>query len=199
MRANAELRATLWPVTTDVIVLNGGSSSGKSSIAQRLQDLLDRPWITLAVDDLIAHLAQSMIGAAPAPPGRAPLLTFGAGGAVLVEPGWEPVEAAWYQGVAAMARAGLPVIIDEVLLAGGAGQRKLAARLDGLEVLWVGVTCDPAVAAARELCRGDRMAGMAASQAAAVHEGVRYDVVVDTTARPAEDCAREVLSRVRQG
>ncbi|MBO0746467.1 MAG: hypothetical protein J2P43_15725, partial [Candidatus Dormibacteraeota bacterium] len=34
MRANAELRATLWPVTTDVIVLNGGSSSGKSSIAQ---------------------------------------------------------------------------------------------------------------------------------------------------------------------
>jgi chloramphenicol 3-O-phosphotransferase len=31
---------------TEVIVLNGGSGSGKSSIARRLQDLLDRPWIT---------------------------------------------------------------------------------------------------------------------------------------------------------
>lgn len=186
-------------MATDLIVLNGGSSSGKSSIAHHLQDLLDQPWVTLAIDDLIAHLAPSLVGDAPARPGRAPLLRFGAGGAVLVDPAWEPVEAAWYRGVAAMAGAGLHVIIDEVLLGGGTGQRKLAARLDGLEVLWVGVTCDPAVAAAREVSRGDRVAGMAVSQAAAVHEGVRYDLVVDTTERPAQDCALEVLSRVRQG
>ena len=28
---------------TEVIVLNGGSGSGKTSLARRLQDLLDRP------------------------------------------------------------------------------------------------------------------------------------------------------------
>jgi chloramphenicol 3-O-phosphotransferase len=46
-------------MATDVIVLNGGSSSGKSSIARRLQDLLDQPWITLGVDDLLDASAPS--------------------------------------------------------------------------------------------------------------------------------------------
>jgi chloramphenicol 3-O phosphotransferase len=46
-------------MATDVIVLNGGSSSGKSSIARRRQDLLDQPWITLGVDDLLDASAPS--------------------------------------------------------------------------------------------------------------------------------------------
>jgi chloramphenicol 3-O phosphotransferase len=33
---------------------------------------------------------------------------------------------------------------------------------------------------------------MAASQAELVHEGVRYDVQVDTTSSTAMDCAREI-------
>lgn len=185
-------------MATDVIVLNGGSSSGKSTIARCLQELLDRPWLRLGIDDLIDALAPSLVGAGQARPGRAPLVRYGDGGEVLLDPAWDPVETAWYRGVAAMAGGGLHVIVDEVLLGGGAGQRKLAARLTGLEVLWVGVRCDPAVAAAREAARADRLGGMAVAQAAAAHAGVRYDLVVDTTARPAEECAREVLRRVRQ-
>ncbi len=185
-------------MTTDVIVLNGGSSSGKSSIGRRLRELLDQPWALLGVDDLIDALAPSLVGAAPPPPGRAPLVRYSPEGEVLLDPAWEPLEAAWYRGVAAMARAGLRTIVDEVLLGGGAGQRRLAMLLDGLEVLWVGVKCDAAVAAAREASRVDRLGGMAAWQAVRVHEGVRYDLVVDTTARSVEDCALEVLSRVGQ-
>ena len=48
----------------------------------------------------------------------------------------------------------------------------------GLSVLWVGVKCDRDVARAREALRPDRVAGMAESQAALVHEGVVYDLVV---------------------
>jgi chloramphenicol 3-O phosphotransferase len=36
-------------VTTQVIVLNGGSSSGKATIARRLQEALPRPWIRMGV------------------------------------------------------------------------------------------------------------------------------------------------------
>jgi chloramphenicol 3-O phosphotransferase len=183
---------------TEVIVLNGGSGSGKSSIARRLQDLLDRPWVTLGVDDLIEALTPSLVGEAPARPDRPPLLRFGIDGAVVVDAAWRPVEAAWYDGVAAMAAGGLGVIVDEVLLEGAAGQRRLAAALEGLVVLWVGVHCDPAVAAARERARGDRIPGMAVSQALKVHEGVRYDVVVDSTAASIEECAQAVLACVRQ-
>lgn len=185
-------------MATDVIVLNGGSSSGKSSIARCLQELLDEPWAVLGIDDLIDALAPSLVGAAHERPGRTPLVRYGTQGEVHLDPAWEPVEAAWYRGVAAMARAGLHIVVDEILLSGGAGQHRLAAAFEGLEVLWVGVTCDGAVAAAREASRVDRLGGMAAAQAAAVHEGVRYDLVVDTTARSTEECALEVSRRVRQ-
>jgi chloramphenicol 3-O phosphotransferase len=183
---------------TEMIVLNGGSGSGKTSLARRLRDLLDRPWVTLGVDNLIDALAPSLVGDAPPRPGRAPLLWFGADGTVVVDAAWRPVESAWYEGVASMARAGLGVIVDEVLLDGRVGQQRLAAALDGLDVLWVGVHCDPTVAAAREQTRADRVAGMAASQALIVHEGVGYDVVVDSTSASIDECAQAVLRCVRK-
>jgi len=187
------------PAVTNVIVLNGGSSSGKSSLARSLQELLAEPWIALGVDDLLASLAPSLVGDAPARTGRPPLMVFGSDGAVHVDPAWRPVEAAWYLGVAAMASAGLGVVLDEVLLDGGTGQRRAADALAGLSVLWVGLRCDPSVAAAREKARTDpipRVAGMATSQAALVHHGVRYDVVVDTTAASSEECAQIVLTHL---
>lgn len=97
-----------------------------------------------------------------------------------------------------MAMAGLGVILDEALLAGGAGQQRSASFLAGLSVLWVGVRCDPAVAVAREQTRADRTAGMAALQARKVHDGVRCDVAVDTTAASSEECARAVPAHVGQ-
>jgi chloramphenicol 3-O phosphotransferase len=39
------------PVTTQVIVLNGGSSSGKSGIARCLQAVLPDPWLAFGVDE----------------------------------------------------------------------------------------------------------------------------------------------------
>ncbi len=41
---------------TQVIVLNGGSSSGKSSIARALQDVLPGPWLTFGTDVLAEAL-----------------------------------------------------------------------------------------------------------------------------------------------
>jgi len=46
-------------VGVDVIVLNGGSSAGKSSIARALQLLLPVPWLTFGEDVLGAALPQS--------------------------------------------------------------------------------------------------------------------------------------------
>ncbi len=185
-------------MATEVIVLNGASSSGKTSLARCLLELLEEPWITLGVDDLIGALAPSLVGEAPQNEGRPPLLAYGADGMVQLSPAWRDVEAAWYAGVVAMARAGLRVILDEVLLDGGTGQRRVAHYLDGLSLLWVGVHCDPAIAVQRERARSDRMDGMATSQASKVHDGVHYDVVVDTTAASSEHCARVVIEQICQ-
>jgi chloramphenicol 3-O phosphotransferase len=66
-----------------------------------------------------------------------------------------------------------------------------------LQVLWVGVRCDGAIAAGREIARGARVIGMATAQAELVHRGVVYDMQVDTTQTEALDCARVIAARVQ--
>ena len=56
--------------------------------------------------------------------------------------------------------------------------------------------CDPEVAAAREAARGDRTAGMAASQAELAHIGVSYDVEADTSRAGPMECARVIAAHV---
>jgi chloramphenicol 3-O-phosphotransferase len=60
------------------------------------------------------------------------------------------------QGVAAIARAGVGVIVDDVFLRGAAQQEHWRVALAGVNVLWVGVRCPPEVAAERERTRSDR-------------------------------------------
>ena len=80
----------------------------------------------------------------------------------------------------AIARDDVGVIIDEVFLGGRESQDRLRSALGGLRVVWVGVRCDLEVAVAREAARPERTQGMASSQAMIVHEGVQYDLQVDT-------------------
>src|ERR1700749_3373711 len=99
-------------------------------------------------------------------------------------------------GIPAMAQAGAHVILGEVFLGGAASQRRWQNALGPLPVLWVGVRCDREVAAAREIARGDRIIGMAASQANLVHEGMVYDLEVDTGQIEALECARIIATLV---
>lgn len=168
-----------------IILLNGGSSAGKSTLARALQALLPEPWLSLGVDDLIRAAPPSM---EDTPEG----LTIGPGGEITVGSEYRALERAWAVGVAAIARAGTGVIVDEVLVDGAHGQRRWQAALGDMAVLWVAVRCEAREAARREEARGDRMIGMAALQADSVHEGVRYDLKVDTTSSTSEACALRI-------
>ena len=173
-------------MTTRVIVLNGGSSSGKSGIVRCLQAVLPRPWLAMAIDTFVESLPAAMRDG----------IEVAADGDVRVGAEFRRLEAAWMAGVAATVRAGAPVIVDDVFLGGAASQRRWREALSGLEVRWVGVHCDAHVAEGRELARGDRTRGMATKQATLVHEGVTYDVEVDTTHTESLACAREIAARM---
>ena len=185
---SAEIDVTLSEMDVEVIVLNGGSSSGKSSIAACLQQQLEETWITLGVDDLIRALSHG-----PTDTTAGGSIHFASDGSIRVGEVFHQAEAAWYQGVAAIVHAGAPVIADEVFLDGGRSQARLAAALRGLTVVWVGVRCDPDVAETRGIQRGDRIRGQARDQALRVHQGVRYDLVVDTTRTASSQCAEMIL------
>jgi chloramphenicol 3-O phosphotransferase len=170
-------------------VLNGGSSSGKSGIARCLQAVMPDPWLAVGVDMLIQAMPPAMQASDAG-------IGFAADGGVSVGPEFRRLEDAWIQGVAAMARAGARVIVDDAFLGGAASQRRWQRALAGLDVLWVAVRCDSEVAAGRELARGDRVRGMAVSQVEIAHQGVVYDLEVDTTHTEAMACARTIAAHV---
>lgn len=178
-------------MTGSVIVLNGGSSSGKSRIARCLQSvLLPEVWLAFGIDGLVEALPAALHASDSG-------IEFGADGGVSVGERFRAAEAAWMAGIAAMVRAGARVIVDDVFLGGAASQGRWRDALVGLEVLWVGVRCERVVAEEREISRGDRARGMAALQADVVHVGVSYDLEVDTTYAESLACATLIAERVR--
>ncbi|MFJ6387162.1 chloramphenicol phosphotransferase CPT [Streptomyces sp. NPDC091972] len=179
-------------MTTQVIVLNGGSSSGKTALARALQTVLPEPWLAFGIDDFVDSMPPALQESDAG-------LEVTADGTVSVGADFTRLEAAWRAGLAATVRAGARVVVDDVFLGGPHSQERWRDALAGLDVLWVGVRCVAAVAAARESARGDRVHGMAEKQAELVHRGVVYDIEVDTTRTGSLDCARTIAAAVCTG
>ena len=104
-------------MTTQVIVLNGGSSSGKSGIARCLQAVLPVPWLAFGVDTLIRAMPVSTRTSAAG-------IVVAADGEVTVGPEFRMLETAWIEGIAAMAHGGARIIVDEVFLGGAWSQQR---------------------------------------------------------------------------
>lgn len=171
-----------------VIVLNGASSSGKSTLGRALQDTLPGLWLLYGIDDLVRALPPRLTS----PEG----IEFGEDGQVTVGPAFRTAEAAWMRGVAHTARSGVNVIIDDVLLSGAAGQARWQEVLTDLRVAWIGVHCSVDIGEAREQARGDRVGGMHRQQAALVHQGVQYDLQVDTAAQTPGELAHLIATHL---
>ena len=126
-----------------VVVLNGGSSSGKTAIARQLQMSLGGAWLLLGVDLFLWTL-----------PSR--LFSVPAGIAVnngVISRGDEFMRlyAAFQHAVATLAENSVDVLIDDVLLHGGRDQQLWTTALGDLDVCWIGVKCAADIAEAREI------------------------------------------------
>ena len=136
------------------MILNGGSSAGKTTLGRSLQSALSDTWLLLGIDLLIWMLPPRMINDADG-------LSVHEG--VIVHGGlFMSLYAGFRTAVAALARSGVNVLLDDLTLDGTADQHRWSDALQGLEVLWVGVRCDPAIAAEREPgdkadCRASRV------------------------------------------
>jgi len=165
-----------------VLVLNGVSSAGKTSIARCFQHIAPEPWLLTGIDALLLSLPLRLRHSEAG-------LMVKDDGTVVVGPEFHAPERAWMLGVAATARAGTNVIVDDVFLGGAASQARWRDALGDVPVQFVAVRCATEVASGRELARGDRVVGLAEWQAPRVHEGVDYDFEVDTTSTESLACA----------
>ena len=177
------------PVPSLVIVLNGASSAGKTSVGRSLQRQLGVGWFLLGTDDLLR---------AAMPFEDDPELVMVAnGGVVQTTDVFRQAEATWYRGLAQVATGAPGLIVDEVLLEGGTSQKRLCSVFADLSMFWVGVVCDLKVGLARERLRRDRVPGMHLHQRELVHEGMAYDYVLDTTSLEAEEAAQDLLLQLK--
>jgi chloramphenicol 3-O phosphotransferase len=165
-----------------VILLNGTSSSGKSSIARQLLVDLDRPFF---------HMGADMIGAMRSE-SRTHELDAASLDLVLGR-----TRAGYHRAVAGMAHAGNDVIMDHVL----SEPWRLRDCLEvfaGVDVVFVGVHCPIDELRRREERRGDRRPGLAAAQIGLVHAHGSYDLEVDTGVEGITECAARISSFVGQ-
>jgi len=174
----------------DVILLNGSTSSGKTSIARVLQAQLPQPYLHAGIDTIFPLLPPSLCETVLGyrferePDGAMP---------IVLGDGFLGVARAWRRMVRAGVDAGQRFIIDDVWLT-PADRPDWAAALAGLDVVFVGVRCDLDELLRRELARGDRGIGQALSQQKTVHSFGGYDLKVDTTATSAQACAGQILA-----
>jgi chloramphenicol 3-O phosphotransferase len=182
-----------------IILLNGATSAGKTSIIRALQPILDEAYLEAGIDKFLfmlpthyltnAELWHQIIGYRKTDHGDI-LPTVGAHGHQLIR--------GMHRAIAALAQSGNHVVADHVLL-DQFWREDCVAALAGLEVLFVGVTCPIPVLEAREKERGDRTLGHAKGQANIVHQRSVYDLEIDTSVLTPRECAEQVRMRLLQG
>jgi chloramphenicol 3-O phosphotransferase len=167
-----------------IIILNGASSSGKTTLARALQASLPEPYYLVQLDafeDMIPE--RLLVGGAV----EATALTLSA--------------KAMHTTVALLSANGVGAIADYVFLdaPGLSGWlRDCVEALHALPVLFVGVDCSLEELERRELLRGDRDVGQARWQFPRVHAHNTYDLRVDTSECSIEECVRAITERLRK-
>ena len=165
-----------------VILLNGPSSSGKTTLSKALQARLHADYglccMTLSIDQLL----RASTG------GHESVL------AGLAQTGLPLIET-FHAGVAAAAKAGAWVIADHVIGEDPGWVGDLLGRLAGVPILSVQVTCDAKELQRRESLRTDRTPdwGHAERQARSIHVPLPNQMAVDTTRTDPETCAACIL------
>lgn len=166
-----------------VILLNGPSSAGKTTLARALQAALlrdhGRHSLLLAVDDFLRAASGGQ---------ESVLAALAATDLPLIE--------SFHAAVAAAAQAGGWVIVDHVVGERAHWVEDLSRRLEGVDVLRVRVGCDPRELRQRECRRTDRAPDWphAARQARHIHAPLTPQVRLDTTRARPEDSAACILS-----
>jgi chloramphenicol 3-O phosphotransferase len=177
-------------MTAKIVLLNGVGSAGKGSIARALQAIAGIAMLHVEMDAFLAMLPQAMIGH---PDGIVfetveidgrPSVTIRSG--AVADRAFRGMRHA----IAAMAAQGNNLIVDDVMVRGQ--MNDYAALLAAFDIFRVGVFAGLDVLEERERQRSDRMIGLARWQFDRVHQGVVYDLTVDTTNATPEECAWQI-------
>lgn len=195
----------MTPVTPGrVVVLNGASSTGKTTLARAFRDRRAEAgecWLLVGIDDFFDRLPFQWMAAAgfrgPWSDDGVTLVDSCAGVTVHVGDLGRRLFAAYRRTALTWARSGFHVLVDDVTFDEAAG-RDWDEVLREVAHLRVAVRCAPEVAAARESVRGDRLPGISRGTRRAHEHGVHHGVLdtTDTTVEDLVEALGELVDRV---
>ena len=177
--APAEKRKALRPWSGRVILLNGASSAGKSTLVRNLRLLLKEEVMIFSMDNYLAMSRGKHETALDA-----------------VRESGLPFIESFHAAIAEAARKGALVIVDHVIGESPRWIQDLLNRLDGIPRILVKVECRQDVLLERERRRTDRTPAPAHAQRqhAGIHRHFPHDFSIDTSEDAPRKCAMRLIS-----
>lgn len=165
-----------------LVIVNGASSAGKSSLVREFQQLVDKPFLDIGLDKFIFSLPKHYLSSN---------WTEILGEGDRAGPAGDLLASGMHSAWAALCMSGNNVIADHVLVE-ESWVRECANLFVGFETFLVGLRCPIAVLEARERDRADRTLGQAKKQYLRVHANLTYDLELDSAQLSAAQCAVKV-------
>lgn len=186
-----------------VIILNGPSSVGKSTIQKAVQASFNEPYLRMGLDDL-AFLPNQYISVngpvSPADQGIW-LETSKQDGHQVVTIHYGPVGQKMICGIhktfAVFAQTGNNIVVDYILY-DRSWLPDLVKNLKNCQVYFIGVNAPLAVIEEREKSRGNRLLGHARSHYDTVHQDLVYDLEIDSSKTTPEESAKLIQDFIKQ-
>lgn len=173
-----------------IIVINGASSSGKSSLLSALQRDFEEPYLDCGIDKFIWMLPARYLDR--------PLWDEVLGLAAEAGPAGHRLFSGMHEALAVLSRTGNNLLVDHVFVE-KAWVMQCARLFAELPAYLIGLRCPLNVLEERERSRKDRTLGQARTQHELVHHHVYYDLELDTAELSVEECAERVMSLVNSG
>jgi chloramphenicol 3-O phosphotransferase len=162
-----------------IILLNGPSSAGKSTLCQAIQTQIDEPFLQFSLDFFFFN-------SPVLPKQKIRDGTFQ----------WAEMRPQIFDGffncLPALALAGNNLLI-EYIIETQTQWDALRQRLEGFDVFLIGVHCPLPELERREQLRGDRPVGDARRDLETVHSFTKYDFEIDSS-EPAEENATRIIA-----
>lgn len=187
-----------------IILLNGTSSAGKTTIAEELQRLSDDALLRTGIDhfcDMILRERYDEFGSRAEEGWNFSASTDSEGNPIVhISLGALAKKCAHTMPkvIKCLADEGHDVVVDEVLIdKDDLALRNYAQGLKEHDVYFVGVVCSLEELESREKSRGDRVIGLARGLLDITHKHKNYyDMMVDTTYSSGAECAQEIWNKI---
>jgi len=170
------------PTPGKIIIINGPSSSGKTTLALALRKQLEIPFLRFSFDLFLDN------NVLPMEQIRAHIFS------------WDSMRSSVFSGIhqclPALATAGNNLIFDHIIET-KAWQDDLIQLIAELDVFFVGLHCSLPELERREVQRGDRRSGDARTDFETIHSFTSYDLELNSE-NPVEENARTLIAAWRE-